>query len=259
MKYLKLSFLFLLILSNALRSEADQSTLRAGVASMITPVSAVKYYQQVVQYLGKKLAMPAEMVHRTTYDEIDVMLEDGLVDVAFICSSPYVIDSDKFGVELLVAPLVNEEPFYHSNIIVHKESTFKNIDDLEDQSFAFVDPKSNTGRLYPTYALAKKHKIPETFFSSIVYSYSHNKSVELVAKKRVDAAAVDSIVYNFMVANNSPYARETKIIHRSQQFGIPPVVVPPGLSSYMKSAIRDVFFEYAYRSRGKGDFIWNED
>jgi len=252
MKYLKLFFLFLLlILSNALRSEADQSTLRAGVASMITPVSAVKYYQQVVQYLGKKLGMPAEMVHRTTYDEIDVMLEDGLVDVAFICSSPYVIDSDKFGVELLVAPLVNEEPFYHSNIIVHKESTFDIIDDLKDQSFAFVDPKSNTGRLYPTYALAKKHKTPETFFSSTVYSYSHNKSVELVAKKRVVGAAVDSIVYDFMVATDSPYARETKIIHRSQQFGIPPVVVPPGLSSYMKSAIRDVFLNMHTDPEGK--------
>lgn len=252
MKYLKLSFLcLLLILSNALRSEADQSTLRAGVASMITPVSAVKYYQQVVQYLGEKLGMPAEMVHRTTYDEIDVMLEDGLVDVAFICSSPYVIDSDKFGVELLVAPLVNEEPFYRSNIIVHKESGIKTIEDLRNQSFAFVDPKSNTGRLYPTYVLAKKHKTPETFFSSTVYSYSHNKSVELVAKKRVVAAAVDSIVYDFMVATDSPYARETKIIHRSQQFGIPPVVVPPGLSPYMKSAIRDVFLNMHLDREGK--------
>lgn len=247
----KLFLCLLFILSNALQSQADQATLRAGVASMITPVSAVKYYQQVVQYLGNKLGLPAEMVHRTTYDEIDVMLEDGLVDIAFICSSPYVIDSDKFGVELLVAPLVNEKPFYHSNIIVHKESTFKIIDDLKDQSFAFVDPKSNTGRLYPTYALAKKHKTPETFFSSTVYSYSHNKSVELVAKKRVAAAAVDSIVYDYMVATYSPYARETKIIHRSQQFGIPPVVVPPGLSSYMKSAIRDVFLNMHLDPEGK--------
>ena len=81
---------------------------------MITPVSAVKYYQQVVEYLGKKLKRPVEMVHRTTYDEIDIMLEEGQVDVAFICSSPYVIDNEKFGVELLVAPLVNDQPFYQS-------------------------------------------------------------------------------------------------------------------------------------------------
>ncbi len=226
---------------------------------MITPVSAVKYYQQVVDYLGKKLNLPAEMVHRTTYDEIDVMLEEGLVDVAFICSSPYVMDNEKFGVELLVAPLVNDQPFYQSFIIVHKDSPIKTLDDLKDKTFVFADPKSNTGRLYPAYVLAKRHATPESFFSTTLYSYSHNKSVELVAKKRAAAAAVDSIVYNYMAATNSPYAQETKIIHRSQQFGIPPVVVPPGLSPFLKSAIREVFLDNAYRSRRKTHTGWYEN
>ncbi len=232
-------------------STAESTSIRAGVASMITPVSAVKYYQQVVDYLGKKLNLPAEMVHRTTYDEIDVMLEEGKVDVAFICSSPYVMDNEKFGVELLVAPLVNEQPFYHSYIIVHKDSTIKTIDDLKDKTFAFVDPKSNTGRLYPAYVLAKLHETPESFFSRTLYSYSHNKSVEIVAKKRAAGAAVDSIVYNYMVATDSPYVQETKIIHRSQQFGIPPVVVPPGLSPFLKSAIREVFLAMHTDPEGK--------
>lgn len=208
---------------------------------MITPVSAVKYYQQVVEYLGKKLDLPTEMVHRTTYDEIDIMLEDGEVDVAFICSSPYVIDKDKFGVELLVAPLVNDQPFYQSYIIVHKDSPVTTVDELQGNSFVFVDPKSNTGHLYPTYLLAKKQKHPDHFFSSTLFSYSHNKSVEIVAKKRAVAAAVDSIVYNFMATSNSPYVKETKIIHRSQLFGIPPVVVPPGLSPFLKNALREIF------------------
>lgn len=52
---------------------------------MITPVSAVKYYQQVVEYLGGKLGMPAKMVHRTTYDEIDVMLENKELNIIERC------------------------------------------------------------------------------------------------------------------------------------------------------------------------------
>lgn len=252
MKLLKvILFCSLIILVVVGTSVADPSLIRAGVASMITPVSAVKYYQQVVEYLGKKLNIPSEMVHRTTYDEIDVMLEEGLVDVAFICSSPYVIDSEKFGVELLVAPLVNNQPFYQSYIIVHKDSQIKTIDDLNDKTFAFVDPKSNTGRLYPAYVLAKRHETPASFFSSTLYTYSHNKSVEIVAKKRAAAAAVDSIVYNYMVATNSPYVQETNVIHRSQQFGIPPVVVPPGLSPFLKSAIREVFLAMHTDPEGK--------
>jgi len=231
---------------------ADETkTIRAGVASMITPVSAVKYYHQVVDYLGNKLNMPAEMVHRTTYDEIDVMLEDEQVDVAFICSSPYVMDKEKFGVELLVAPIVDNKPFYQSYIIVHKESSINSVEGLRGKTFVFVDPKSNTGLLYPTYMLAKKHTTPDHFFDSSLYSYSHNKSVEMVAKKRAAAAAVDSIVYNFMLANNSPYAKQTRIIHRSQQFGIPPVVVPPGISPFLKRAMRDIFLDMHNDRKGK--------
>ncbi len=244
MKQIKLIIVYFLIISvSSLTPVLSETPLRAGVASMITPVSAVKYYQQVVDYIGTKLGVPAEMVHRTTYDEIDVLLEKNAVDVAFICSSPYVLDNEKFGVELLVAPQVNGKVYYHSNIIVHKDSSIETFEQLKDLTFAFVDPKSNTGRLYPTYFLAKRDELPDGFFSSYQYSYSHNKSVEMVAKKRVDGAAVDSIVYDYMVSSDSPYSKQTKIIHRSPAFGIPPVVVPPNISPSLKESLRSIFLE----------------
>lgn len=246
-----LAVAMLLLLSTVGRHAVAGETLRAGVASMITPVSAVKYYQQVVEYLGRKLGMPAEMIHRTTYDEIDVMLEEGRLDVAFICSSPYVLDRKKFGVELLVAPQVNDALYYHSNIIVHKDSEIETFEQLRGKSFVFVDPKSNSGRLYPVYLLAKRHETAESFFDSFLYSYSHNKSVEIVAKNRADGAAVDSIVYDYMMATDSPYAAQTRIIHRSPQFGIPPVVVPPGIDPRLKLAIREIFLNMHDDPAGK--------
>lgn len=108
--------LFLLVLGLFFTGQwaVSQTSIRAGVASMITPVSVVKYYQQVVEYIGSEMGLPVEMVHRTTYDEIDVMLEKQEVDVAFICSSPCVLDNEKFGVELLVAPQVNNKDIYYT-------------------------------------------------------------------------------------------------------------------------------------------------
>jgi len=243
--------LLLLACPSATMAENPKTSLRAGVASMITPISAVKYYYQAVDYIGKKLEMPIEMVHRTTYDEIDVMLENNEVDVAFICSSPYVLNNEKFGVELLVAPQVNGKVHYNSNIIVHKDSDIHEVEQLQDRTFVFVDPKSNSGKLYPTYLLAKKNYNPESFFRSRIYSYSHNKSVELVAKKRAEGAAVDSIVYDFMLATGSPYAEQTRVIHRSPPFGIPPVVVPLGLPLYLKQSLRTVFLEMHMDPEGK--------
>lgn len=251
MNYRLIILCLLLLTPAAAAAENSKTLLRAGVASMITPVSAVKYYYQVVDYVGRKIGMPAEMVHRTTYDEIDVMLEARDVDFAFICSSPYVLNNEKYGAELLVAPQVDGKIYYHSNIIVHKDSDIESFEQLQGRSFGFVDPKSNSGRLYPTYLLAKRDHTPESFFQSHLYSYSHNKSVELVAKKRVEGAAVDSIVYDFMVATKSPYIAQTKVVHRSPQFGIPPVVVPPDLPLHLKQSLRSVFLQMHNDPEGK--------
>jgi len=248
---LRLLGLIAILLFAAGGSPSAAATLRVGVASMVTPVSAVRYYQQIVDYLSQKLRMEAEMVHRVTYDEIDRMLEKKTVDVAFICSAPYIADRDAFGVELLAAPVINGKTTYHSDIIVHKDSAIGSVGDLQGKSFAFVDPKSNSGRLYPLYLLARQGKSPEEFFGRYCFSYSHNKSVEMVAKKKVAAAAVDSVVYAYMLAENSPYARQTRIIHRSPEFGIPPVVVPAGLSPDLKERLRKLLVNMHQDPEGK--------
>ncbi len=225
--------------------------IKIGVASMITPVDAVKYYQSVIDYIGEQVNRPVQMVHRRTYEEMDSLLEQGEVQVAFICSAPYVKNREKFGVELLVAPSVNGRPIYHSYIIVHKDSSFKSFADLKGKVFAFTDPKSNTGKLYPSYLLKTMNSTPERYFNRRLYSYSHNKSIELVAKHVVDGAAVESLVYEYMIKTGSPYARQTRIIKRSPPYGTPPVVVTKEVDPALRDKIREAFLNMNKNAKGK--------
>ena len=220
---------------------------------MITPVDAVTYYQEIIDYIGEQIKQPVQMVHRRTYEEMDSLLERGEVKVAFICSAPYVKNREKFGVELLVAPNVNGESTYHSYIIVHKDSPVKSFSELKGKVFAFTDPRSNTGRLYPMFLLKTMGLTPDAFFKRHMYSYSHNKSIELVAKRVVDAAAVESIVYEYMLKKNSPYVKQTKIIKRSPPFGIPPVVVTKDIDPALRKKIKDALL--AMHKTGKGRAI----
>jgi phosphonate transport system substrate-binding protein len=231
---------------------AQSSTVvEIGVASMITPVNAVKYYQDIIDYIGEQIKQPVRMVNRRTYDEMDSLLEKGDVKIAFICSAPYVKNRKQFGIELLVAPTVDGKPVYHSYIIVHNDSTMKTFPDLKGKVFAFTDPGSNTGKLYPTYLLKGMGFTPESFFKRLLYSYSHSKSVELVAKKIVDGAAMESIVYEHMLKTASPYAKQTRIIKRSPPFGIPPVVVTPDIDPALRRKIKSVFLAMHETAKGK--------
>lgn len=228
-----------------------KQSLKVGVASMITPVDAVKYYQEIIDYIGKEINYPVQMVHRRTYEEMDSLLERGEVKVAFICSAPYVKNREKFGVELLVAPSVNGSPKYNSYIIVHKDSPINSFPGLKGKVFAFTDPKSNSGKLYSTYLLKTMGSTPEKYFKRFMYSYSHNKSVELVAKKIVDGAAVESLVYEYMLKKGSPYAKQIKVIKRSPPFGIPPVVVTKDFDPNLMEKIRSVFLNMHKTEQGK--------
>ena len=136
---------------------------------MITPVDTVEYYQDIIDYISEKIGQPVEMEYRKTYDEMDRLLEKGSVEAAFICSAPYVEDKKRFGAELLVVPQVDGSPFYRSFIIVHRDSDIQSFDGLRGKLFAFTDPKSNSGKLYPTYLLARNGQQVKDFFKKYIY------------------------------------------------------------------------------------------
>ena len=223
---------------------------------MITPVDAVKYYQDVIDYIGEQIGRPVQMVHRRTYDEMDQLLERGEVKVAFICSAPYVRNRERFGVELLAAPSMHGKSTYHSYIIVRNDSPVKSFPELKGKTFAFTDPKSNSGKLYPSYLLKTMGLTPDRFFKRFIYSYSHNKSVEMVAKRIVDGAAVDSVVYDHMLKIGSPYAVQTRIIKRSPPYGTPPVVVTRDIKPELKKKLKEAFLGMQMTAKGRA--ILNE-
>jgi phosphonate transport system substrate-binding protein len=220
----------------------------------ITPVLVEHYLEvnrELVSYVGEKLGRRTELVQRRSYKEISDLLERGEVDVAFVCGRPYVIDHERFGLELLVAPVVYDGPVYYSYVIVPSDSSATRFEDLRGKRYAFSDPLSNSGHLVPTYMLARMGETPERFFKRYIYTYSHSANVEAVAVKFVDGASVDSYVYDYLATTNPDLTARTKIIVRSPPHGITPVVVRRGVDPALKTRLRAAFLEMSRDARGQ--------
>ena len=227
-------------------------SVKIGVAAMISPKETVKYYKQMIDYVGTKLGRPVEMVQKENYDETDKLLESGELSFAFVCSGPYTKDHEKFGAELLVAPQSYGQPFYHAYIIVPKDSTVKDLAGLKGKKFAFTDPKSNTGKIVPTYMIGKEfNTTPEKFFGKTIFTRSHDKSIEAVAKKLVDGASVDSLIYDYAAKKDPTFTSQTKIIKKSPKYGIPPVVVRKDTNPAIKAKIKEIFLNMHKDPEGK--------
>lgn len=249
----KTAFLLIISMVVGLSSvqAAEKRTLRFGIGAMLSPKETMTTYRHIIIYLSKKLQMPVEMVQRKTYNEMDVLIEEKNVPIALICSGPYVADHEKFGVELLVAAEMYGKAFYHSYLIVAKDSKIDSLEGLRGKTFAFTDPKSNTGCIVPRYMLAQMDETPESFFPSYVYSGHHSKSIEMVAKKEVEGAAVDHLIWEYMDKKNPQFTSKTKIISKSPAFGMPPVVVHPDMEYALKEKIREIFLNMHRDEAGK--------
>jgi len=232
-------------------SARSEQPLRIGMGAMITPKEGYVYYQRLQAYIGKRIGRQVQLVDRDNYDEMNHLLETGGVDAAFVCAGPYVEGKVKFGMELLAMPLVKGKPIYHSYIIVHRESPIKRFEELRGKVFAFVDPKSNTGKLVPTYMLARINETPDSFFGRYVYTNSHDQSIRAVAERLVDGAAVDSLIWEYTALKNPKLTEQTRIITRSDPYGIPPVVVRPGIDPELKRRLGDILFSAADDAEGR--------
>jgi phosphate/phosphite/phosphonate ABC transporter binding protein len=218
----------------------EPQPLRIAVAAVLSPEGTVESYADLATYLGEKLGRQAQLVLRRTYAEVNDLVAAHEVDLAFVCTSAYVAGHDESIMDLLVLPEIDGETVYRSAIIVPTASSASDLEDLRGASFAFTDPISNTGRVYPTFALLELGESPDEFFSETIFTYEHDRSVEAVAARVVDGAAVDELVLSNMLERDPDLADRVRVVGLSPDFGIPPVVVPSGTPASMRVVLKEL-------------------
>jgi phosphonate transport system substrate-binding protein len=224
---------------------------RVAVGSMISPKETVGNYHQLLNHIASRLGRRIQLVQRKTYSEINELIGLGKIDLAFICSGPYVGGREKYGFEALAMPRVRGSHFYQAYLIVNKNSSFRTLDDLGGKTFAFTDPESNTGRLVPAYWLKLKGKSPDLFFGKTIYTYSHDSSIMAVAMSLVDGASVHGHIWEYYNKRDPMHTARTRIIRKSDLFGNPPVVVSNKMPEPLKENIRALLLNMHQTPEGK--------
>jgi phosphonate transport system substrate-binding protein len=228
----------------------QRSSLRIAVGGMITPRAGFRYYREFLDYIGERLGRPVEFVDREDYAEINKLVETGNVDAAFVCGGPYVDGRKQFGMELLVAPRAYGGTVYHSYIIVQKDSAI-GYSRIFGEAVRLYRPAFQHRQTGPDVPPCRMGETPESFFSQYTYTQTHDKSIKAVAEQDVDGASVDSLIWEYANRTDSRYTAQTKIIERSEPFGIPPVVVSKHLDRETKKKLKEIFLTAHEDERGR--------
>jgi len=204
----------------------DDDRTRESLLFGITPVFLVdqaSFLDGWNRYLSQRLAHPVRFARRKTYAEMSDLLLNGELDSAWICSLSYVLN--RASLSAVAIPVFRGEPYYQSYLIVPAADTDTNgYGDPVGKVFAYVEPRSNTGYLYPRYAIAQLGKNPNRYFRVTFFTWSHPDSVHAVAERVADAAAVDSYIWESPKLSNPALTAKTRVVDASRSFGFPPIV-----------------------------------
>ena len=225
-------------------NKQETKPLRIALGTGISPQSNIEYYWELIKLIESKVGQKVEVIQKENYADIINLLSMDLVDIAFVCSSSYVIANEESKVvDLLAIPRIDGEYEYYSYIIVRANDGIKNFDDLKGKVFAFSDPLSTSGFFYPSYRLKELGFTADSYFSDYFYTLCHDKSIDAVVKGLADGAAVDSTVYTKIVRDNSDLIQDISVIEKSPKFLNSPMVVRSNLDIKLKNKITNILLE----------------
>src|SRR5215210_8856859 len=217
--------------------EATQDRVR--FASFLAP-NMFGVYRFVADYVGEKLGQQTELTVGRSLDEF----AGGEADIGFLCGLPYVelARQPRPPVELLAAPLLRGaryggRPIYFSDVIVRADSPFRFFSDLRGRSWAYNDPDSHSGYNVTRHRLVSMGET-HGFFGRVVEAGSHQRSIRMVCRGEVDAAAIDSQVLAVELRDHPELRAQLRVIDALGPAGIQPVVAASSLPDELKAAIR---------------------
>jgi phosphonate transport system substrate-binding protein len=236
--FLRVAALACLSISAASQVAASDK-LRIGLIPSEDSQAMIESSKQVLSTLESKLGMPVEPFVATDYNGIIEALRAGKLDVAYLGPFSYVLATSVADVEAFAVAVTKKtgQSAYKSLILARKDSGIHQLSDLKGHTFAFVDPSSASGHLFPKAGLEQAGFDPGTLFSRVIFSGSHDASILAVANRKVDAAAVADRILANAVAKGLVKQDDFDVVWSSRPIPESPMVWRKNLDPALKQNV----------------------
>ena len=218
--------------------------LNMGLVPSEDPRVVVNDNQALLDHLRKALQMDVKPFVATDYNGVIEALRAKKLDIALLGPFSYVLANTVADVEAFALLETQKQgASYHSVIIARKDHGIAGLKDLPGKTFAFVDPSSTSGHLFPKAGLIKAGYNPDTMFSRVIFSGGHDASAIAVQNGKVDAAAVADALLEPAFARGMLKQDEVAVIWVSDPIPGAPAVYRQDLPAELKARIRTAFGE----------------
>ena len=171
----------------------NRGTVRFGVEPFEAAAKLVPIYERVGKLLARYLDCDVEVFVTTSYTAEVEAMRAGRLEVGEFSPFSYVL-AHKIANADVVASYSNADgrpDSYTAGIVTWPGSGITSLKEVAGHTFGYSDPTSNSGHLFPAYALKQAGIDPDTGVKPL-YSGTHTASFEALRNHKVEAGELNS-------------------------------------------------------------------
>lgn len=218
-------WLLLVVLTGTSTAAPRPRELLIGIEPEHNIFTQMENYRKLAGYLTAKGGIPVRLTIMSRYGEALQRFKALHLDGAFLNSYTAAMTIEALGMEPLVRPVnLAGETSSRGVILTRRDSGIQRFSDMRGRSFAFVDPATTEGYLFPLAYLRKNGiTTPGLFLGHQLFTGSHASTISAVLDGRADLGAAKEEVYQRQIAKDPTIARELVVLERSEP--VPPTTL----------------------------------
>ena len=219
----------------------EGGVVRFGIEPYDTAPRLIPLYDQIGKMIADKLGCEVKIFIATSYNaEIEAM-RAGKLEIGEFGPLGYVLAHEIAKAEAVAAFGTKEgkPDTYWASLVSYPESGIKTVQDLRGHTFAFSDPASTSGHLFPAFALIKAGLDPDKDIRAF-YAGSHTASFEALYNHKVDAGELNSEQLQSATQRGHYKEGDFVVLWKSNPIPNDPVAVRADLPEGLKKRLTDV-------------------
>lgn len=218
---------------------AQTPELRVGLIPSEDAQAMIDASTQVMEQLATKTGMTVKPFVANDYNGVIEAMRSGKLDIAYLGPFSYVLAHDIADAEAFAVAVTKKtgRSAYQSQVIARKDKGLQSVDQLKGRTFAFVDPSSTSGHLFPKAGLMAEGFDVDNGFSRVIFSGSHDASIMAVANDKVDAAAVADRIFDSAVNKGLVERDDFTVVWTSKPIPESPMVWRKNLDAETKQKV----------------------
>lgn len=221
------------------------SVLTVGLIPSEDSRAMIANSQKMMDMLAKALGMDVKPFVAADYNGVIEALRSKRLDVAYLGPFSYVLGTTVADIEAFAVAETKKagRTFYHSLIVARKDSGIATVADLKGRNFAFVDPSSTSGHLFPKAGLIKAGFNPDKDFGRVIFSGSHDSNAVAVQNKKIDAVAIADRILDAAIAKGLAKREDLVTVWKSDPIPESPTVWRKDLDPELKKRVQAAFLQ----------------